>query len=105
MGSDRGTVAIYKGVQQSIGPIALSDVYEDSDISVRSLPEYTARNVRSTINATSLDDAREIVDRLRKAAETGQDQASGTGGDGASPSPTSTASPTPTASPTRGSGG
>jgi PPM family protein phosphatase len=101
VGSDRGTVAIYNGVQQSIGPIALSDVYEDTDISVSGLPEYTRENVRSTINAQSLSDAREIVDRLRKAAETGQDQA-GTGGSSPSASPSATGSPTPSPSPTPG---
>ncbi|PZF56274.1 Stp1/IreP family PP2C-type Ser/Thr phosphatase [Curtobacterium sp. MCSS17_008] len=99
VGVDRGTVAIYQGVQQSIGPIALSDVYEDTDITVSSLPDYTRENVRSTINATSLSDARDIVDRLRKAAATGQDQA-GTGGDGgsSSPSPTPSGSSTPSRS-------
>jgi len=103
VGTDRGTVAIYKGVQQSIGPLALSDVYEDSDITVSSLPDYTRENVRSTINAQSLSDARDIVERLRKAAATGEDQA-GTGGDGdasssPSPSPTRSPSPSPTRSP------
>ncbi len=101
VGTDRGSVAIYKGVQQSIGPIALSDVYEDTDISVSGLPDYTRENVRSTINAQSLDDAREIVERLRKAAATGQDQA-GTGGDGSSPSPTPSSSSTGSPSPSPG---
>jgi protein phosphatase len=103
VGTDRGTVAIYKGVQQSIGPIALSDVYEDTDVTVSSLPDYTRENVRSTINAQSLDDARDIVDRLRKAAATGQDQA-GTGGDGGSSSPTPTPSGSPSSSPSASPG-
>jgi hypothetical protein len=102
VGSDRGQVAIYKGVQQQIGPLALSDVYEDSGVEVSDLPPYTRENVRSTINAQSLSDARAIVDRLRTAARTGQDQ-SGTGGSGGSPSPTpspsSTRSPSPSPSP------
>lgn len=98
VGTDQGSVAIYKGVQQTIGPITLSDVYEDTDIAIAELPDYTRENVRSTINATSLDDARDIVDRLRTAAETGQDQ-SGTGGSGDGPSSTPSATPSSSSSP------
>jgi hypothetical protein len=106
VGTDRGSVAIYKGVQQTIGPIQLSDVYEDTDIPMSELPDFTRDNVRSTINATSLDDARAIVARLRTAAETGQDQ-SGTGGDGERPSssssPSTSGSPVPSPTPSEGS--
>jgi serine/threonine protein phosphatase PrpC len=98
VGTDQGSVAIYKGVQQTIGPITLSDVYQDTDIAIAELPDYTRQNVRSTINATSLDDARAIVDRLRTAAETGQDQ-SGTGGSADRPSSTPSASPSSSRSP------
>ncbi|WP_349814784.1 hypothetical protein [Curtobacterium sp. MCJR17_043] len=86
--------------------MSLSEVYEDTDIAIAELPDFTRDNVRSTINATSLDDAREIVERLRTAAETGQDQ-SGTGGSGdrpsssPSPGPSSTRSPSPSPSPSR----
>jgi PPM family protein phosphatase len=103
VGDDRGNVAIYKGVQQGIGPIRLSSVYEDSDVKVSDLPDYTAMNVKATINAASLSDARDIVQRLETAAATGQDQA-GTGSGSGSPSPSpSTASPT--ASPSSGGSG
>ena len=56
--------------------------------------------------ASSLTDARDIADRLRTAARTGQDQ-SGTGGSGGSPSPspTSTRSPAPSPSPSATRGG
>ena len=100
VGNDRGNVAIYQGVQQGIGPIRLSSVYEDTDVRVSALPDYTAENVKATINASSLSDARDIVQRLETAAQTGQDQ-TGTGTASPSPSP-STASPSPTPG---GSGG
>ncbi len=87
-----------QGRPATIGPITLSDVYEDTDIAIAELPDYTRENVRSTINATSLDDARDIVDRLRTAAETGQDQ-SGTGGSGDGPSSTPSATPSSSSSP------
>jgi protein phosphatase len=94
VGSDRGNVAIYKGVQQGIGPIRLSSVYEDSDTRVRDLPTYTRENVLQTINAASLSDARAIVARLEAAAATGVDQGKGSTG---TPTPTPSASATATA--------
>ncbi|MFZ7087146.1 PP2C family protein-serine/threonine phosphatase [Curtobacterium sp. RRHDQ10] len=94
VGSDAGNVAIYKGVQQSIGPIRLSSVYEDSDTRVGDLPEYTRENVRQTINAASLTDARAILVRLEAAAATGVDTGPSTA------TPTATPTPTPSASAT-----
>ncbi len=72
VGADRGTVAIYRGVQQNIGPIALSSIYEDTGIDLEDLPSFTRGTVEGTITAQSLDDARSIVDRLRDTASGGQ---------------------------------
>ncbi|MFS0734391.1 PP2C family serine/threonine-protein phosphatase [Microbacterium sp. 1P10UB] len=72
VGDDRGTVAIYRGVQQNIGPIVLSSVYEDTGIQLEDLPSFTRGTVEGTITAQSLDDARSIVDRLRDTASGGQ---------------------------------
>jgi serine/threonine protein phosphatase PrpC len=70
VGDDNGTVVIYKGVQQTLGPISLSDVYETSTVKVDDLSSYNKQNVKATINAGSLTDARAIVERLADA--TGQ---------------------------------
>jgi serine/threonine protein phosphatase PrpC len=75
VGDDRGNVAIFKGVQQGIGPVQLSRVYEDAPIPVGELPSYTRENVRDTINASSLADARAIVRRLEAVAASGDDDA------------------------------
>jgi serine/threonine protein phosphatase PrpC len=64
VGPNGSTVAIYKGVQQDIGPIVLSEVFEETSIRVDSLSEYEQRRVIDTITAGSLDDAQEIVSRL-----------------------------------------
>nr|WP_315267162.1 PP2C family serine/threonine-protein phosphatase [Microbacterium lemovicicum] len=72
VGADRGTVAIYRGVQQNLGPIALSSIYEDTGIDLEDLPSFTRGTVEGTITAQSLDDARSIVDRLRDTASGGQ---------------------------------
>lgn len=68
VGEQGGTVVIYKGVQQSVGPIALSSVYETTTVSVSDLSNYNRQNVKDTINAGSLRDARAIVERLADAS-------------------------------------
>jgi serine/threonine protein phosphatase PrpC len=67
VGNDNGTVAIYRGVQQSIGPISLSTVYKKTDIALDQLPAFNQQQVRATINAADLSLAKEIVDRLADA--------------------------------------
>jgi protein phosphatase len=85
VGEYRGTVAIYQGVQQSLGPIALSHVHTQTSIEVDDLPEFTRMSVEATISADSLASAQATVERLE---EVGQSVAPVT------PSPT----PTPTGS-------
>ena len=64
VGSESGTVAIYRGVQQTLGPIALSEVYKKTDIALADLKPYDQKIVEATISAGSLSEAREIVTRL-----------------------------------------
>ncbi|MDQ1205194.1 PP2C family serine/threonine-protein phosphatase [Microbacterium sp. SORGH_AS_0862] len=65
VGADDDSVVIYQGVQQGIGPISLSSVYEDTDIALADLSPFDRQSVESTISARSLADAQLIVDRLR----------------------------------------
>ena len=67
VGVEGNSVAIFRGVQQDLGPIKLSSVYEKTDVSVSDLRVYDRQQVESTINAPSLEDAQVIVDRLRDA--------------------------------------
>ena len=62
-----GKVAIYKGVQQDIGPIKLSHLYQTTTIEVEDLPLYNQQQVEATINADSLARAQELVDVLSDA--------------------------------------
>lgn len=64
VGANGSTVAIYKGVQQDIGPITLSEVFEETSIRVDSLSMFEQQRVVDTITAGSLNDARQIVSRL-----------------------------------------
>ncbi|UYN83065.1 MAG: serine/threonine-protein phosphatase [Microcella sp.] len=65
VGVTDGQVAIFQGVQQSIGPFPLSSVYLESGIDVDDLEPFSRQRVESTINADDLADALSIIDRLR----------------------------------------
>jgi serine/threonine protein phosphatase PrpC len=64
VGESGGKVAIFQGVQQNLGPIQLSHVYEKSDLKVSKLDEYAQMQIHDTINASSIDDAERIVRQL-----------------------------------------
>ncbi|CAN5348733.1 protein phosphatase 2C domain-containing protein [soil metagenome] len=72
VGANGDTVAIYQGVQQNIGPIVLSSVYQETTIRVADLPSYQREAVIATINADNLRDAGDILTRLQLAADGGQ---------------------------------
>jgi protein phosphatase len=59
-----GNIAIYQGVQQTLGPIPLSHIYEETNTKTSSLSGYEKQQVMQTINADTLDEARGIVKRL-----------------------------------------
>lgn len=65
VGESEGRVAIFQGVQQDIGPISLSHVYETTTLSVDELPTYRRQAVEATINADDLADAQRIVTQLK----------------------------------------
>ena len=59
-----GNVAIFNGVQQSLGPISLSHIYQETPTHVSELSAYERQQVEQTINADSLEDALRIVNQL-----------------------------------------
>lgn len=61
-------VAIYNGVPQSVGPIHLYSVVEETEVKVDDLPEYSRSLLSSTITARDLDDAHRIVADLQGQA-------------------------------------
>jgi protein phosphatase len=68
VGANGDTVAIFQGVQQNIGPIVLSSVYQQTTIELADLPSYQREAVIATISADNLRDANEILNRLETAA-------------------------------------
>jgi protein phosphatase len=67
VGAADGTVAIYRGVQQDIGPITLSSIYRETDVSLDDLSDFSRKTVEATISATDLADAERIVEQLSDA--------------------------------------
>jgi protein phosphatase len=59
-------VAIYQGVPESVGPFALSTLYDQTDLSIESLQVFEQERISQSLPAESLDDARDIVERLRR---------------------------------------
>lgn len=68
VGADDDTVVIFRGIQQNIGPISLSSVFEDTGVPLESLTEFDRQTVEGTINAGSLQEAERIVSNLRTTA-------------------------------------
>ena len=86
VGDQAGTVAIFRGVSQEVGPLRLSDVHVVAPgLPVSSLPTLVRDRVFATIPASDLSDAEQIVNSLRETACRAH---------------TETAVPTPTRSPT-----
>ena len=69
VGESDGYVAVYRGVNQSVGPVHLSSVEERTDTEVSELPEFSQARVDNGIIASSLEDAQRIVSDLNLGAE------------------------------------
>jgi serine/threonine protein phosphatase PrpC len=69
VGADGATVAIYRGIQQDLGPISLHSVYSETSVQLDALPSYTRKTVEDTISASDLADAKAIIKRLTDASK------------------------------------
>ena len=68
VGASGTSVAIYKGVQQDLGPISLSEVYRETDLDLDQLSDFSRKAVIATISASDLADAERIVEQLVDAS-------------------------------------
>lgn len=66
VGTADANVAIYRGLQQDLGPVPLSRVYEEQDLPTGSLPDFWRRQVEARIGADDLAHAERIVAELRQ---------------------------------------
>lgn len=65
VGVNNGNVAIFQGVSQSLGPISLSHLYQETEVKVDSLPGYSHQLVASTVPASTLSNAEQIISDLQ----------------------------------------
>ncbi|MGJ9413928.1 PP2C family protein-serine/threonine phosphatase [Aeromicrobium sp. CF4.19] len=80
-----GRVAVYRGIQADIPGLTLNTVEQVTQLQTDTLPEFTARQVRDGIGASSRADARQIVTDLESFAPEPEP----------SPSPSESPSPSP----------
>ena len=66
VGESNGFVAIYQGVPENVGPLSLSTLFEETDVSLDSLQVFEQERITDSLPAESLEDAQEIVERLRR---------------------------------------
>lgn len=76
IGDDHGSVAIYRGLHNGIGPFHLHSVRQQTDVKTTDLPSYYQSRVRDTIGADDLSDARKVVQTLTTQAAACRAQAS-----------------------------
>jgi PPM family protein phosphatase len=65
VGFDGDRVAIFQGVQNSVGPLRLSHVVQVTDLRRADLSPFTRSQIAETISASSLDAAESVVDNAR----------------------------------------
>ena len=91
VGESDGTVAVYNGIPQALGPIRLSHVVENTDISTSQLSNHTRTLLHNSITAKDLNEAHQIVSRLKTQAEQNRIKAEQAASASASPTPDPTA--------------
>lgn len=70
VGDQQGTVAIFRGLPQDLGPIRLSSVDEvATDLPVQDLPAYSQERISQGMVADTRSEALQIVANLRRQAE------------------------------------
>jgi PPM family protein phosphatase len=87
VGASGENVAIFRGLQQDLGPVPLSRVFAEQDLRTESLPAFWRRQVEARIGADDVGHAERIVAELRQrsqecqaalaAARTAEDDAAG----------------------------
>ncbi|MBW4041108.1 MAG: serine/threonine-protein phosphatase [Acidobacteria bacterium] len=65
VGFDGDRVAIYQGVQGTVGPIRLSHVVQTTDVTSSELTSFTRSQIAETISTSSLAAAETVVDNAR----------------------------------------
>jgi protein phosphatase len=101
VGAHNGRVAIYKGLHQHVLGKSMSHTVEISEVPLSDLPALDRDKVQDSIFASGLDDAHQVLSRLRIAAAGCRQERADLA---ATPTETATPSPTPSKEPIAGVG-
>ncbi|ERH20205.1 protein phosphatase 2C [Actinobaculum sp. oral taxon 183 str. F0552] len=101
--SHNGRVTIYRGISQSLGPIKLSHIQEETDIKVGDLQPVARERLEANISRGSLEEARKVISNLREEMATPSTNPS-TAPNAPAPAPGSPAPGSPAPSPTAAPG-
>lgn len=71
LGVENGKVAIYQGIKESFAGFGFSKLYEQSEISLETLPDFQQDLLTRTISADSLEDAREKMQQIIESVDNG----------------------------------
>jgi protein phosphatase len=66
VGSTNGKVTLFRGLSEPVAGLNLSSVVQRTTIPIAAMPDTEAAQVRTTISASNLADARRIVQRLSR---------------------------------------
>jgi len=64
VGESNGVVAIYRGVPENVWVFPLSSLYQETTITLDALPPYQQEIVEGSFPVSSLEEARDFIDRL-----------------------------------------
>jgi protein phosphatase len=105
VGAQNGQVAIYKGLRQHLLGKSLSHSVEVTEVPLSDLPTLDREKVQDSIFASSLNEAHQVLSRLRVAAAScRQDRANAAAAAQAAAEAAASPSPTPTEEPIAGVG-
>jgi len=65
VGTSQGHVAIFKGVNSKVAGVSLSSVYSRTSITEEQVPPQELQTIKTTISASSLNEAHRIVSQLQ----------------------------------------
>jgi protein phosphatase len=71
LGVQDGKVAIYQGIKESFAGFGFSHLYEESDLSVDTLPDFQKDLLQRSISADSLADAKHKLNQIAASVDNG----------------------------------
>jgi len=71
LGVQDGKVVIYQGIKESFAGFGFSHLYEKSDLSVATLPDFQQELLQRSISANSLADAKEKLSQITMSVDNG----------------------------------